>query len=116
MEKKAFGGAVNSSIQVPPGILSAYPAVESDITDQDPDILCNLIQQNGPGPVPVEGRVWVGSSNPEVSRYQHREQQDTTIHGHMALSRPRDDAENQSMGLLHLPVSKADSMHRPRRE
>ncbi|KAH6881358.1 hypothetical protein BKA58DRAFT_371422 [Alternaria rosae] len=116
LEKKAFGRAVNSSIQVPPGILSASPAVGIDIPDRDPDNLCNLIQQNAPGPVPIEGRVWVGLSNPEVSCYQHREQQDTTIRDHMALSRPRNDAENQLMGLLHLPVSKADSMHRPRRE
>ncbi|KAI4646018.1 hypothetical protein J4E93_005597 [Alternaria ventricosa] len=102
VKKKALGGAVKSSIQVPPGILSDYPAVESGITDQDPEMLCNLIQQNAPGPVPILGRVWVGSSNPEVSRDQRHEQQITVRDG-IALTRPRNDAENRLMDLLHLP-------------
>ncbi|KAI4624686.1 hypothetical protein J4E83_004362 [Alternaria metachromatica] len=114
LEKKAFGGAVKSSIQIPPGILADYSAVEDEIRDQDSGIPCNLIQHNAPGPVPIPGRVWVRSSNPEMSRDQRREQQVTVPDG-IALTRPRNDAENRLMNSLHLPVSKADPMHRPRR-
>ncbi|KAI4607474.1 hypothetical protein J4E80_009587 [Alternaria sp. BMP 0032] len=115
LKKKAFMGAIKSSIQVPPGILADYSAVENELRDQESGNPCNLIQHNAPGPVPIEGRVWVGSSNPEVSRLKPREQQVTACDG-MALTRPRNDAENRLMNLLHLPVSKADPMHRPRRE
>ena len=50
-----------------------------------------------------------------MSRDQRREQQ-VTVRDGIALTRPRNDAENRLMDLLHLPVSKADSIHRPRRE
>ncbi|KAI4908178.1 hypothetical protein J4E90_008802 [Alternaria incomplexa] len=115
LEKKAFGGVVKSSIQVPPGILADYSAVEDELRDQESGMPCNLMQHNAPGPVPIQGRVWVRSSNPEMSREQNREQQ-VTVRDGIALTRPRNDAENRLMDLLHLPVSKADSIHRPRRE
>jgi len=113
LKKKAFMGAIKSSIQVPPGILATYSAVEDGLRDQGLGIPCNLIQHNAPGPVPIQGRAWVGSSNPEMSRYQRREQQETAIRDYMVLSRPRNDAENRLMHSLHMPVNKADSMHRP---
>ncbi|KAI4658262.1 uncharacterized protein J4E79_007244 [Alternaria viburni] len=113
--KKAFMGAIKSSIQVPPGILADYSAIGEELRDQESGIPCNLIRHNAPGPVPVRGRVWVGSSNPEMSRDQRREQQVTVPDG-KALTRPRNNAENRLMDLLHLPVSKADSIHRPRRK
>ncbi|KAI4677289.1 uncharacterized protein J4E88_007097 [Alternaria novae-zelandiae] len=115
LKRKAFMGAIKSSIQVPPGILADYLAVEDELRDQESGIPCNLIQHNVPGPVPIQGRVWVGSSNPEMSRDQRREQQ-VTVRDGIALTRPRNDAENRLMDLLHLSVSKADSIHRPRRE
>ncbi|KAI4709221.1 hypothetical protein J4E89_005969 [Alternaria sp. Ai002NY15] len=115
LKKKALMGAIKSSIQVPPGILADYSAVEDELCDQESGMPCNLTQNNAPGPVPIQGRVWVGSSNPEMSRDQRREQQ-VTVRDGIALTRPRNDAENRLMDLLHLPVSKADSIHRPRRE
>jgi len=115
LKKKALMGAIKSSIQVPPGILADYSAVEDELCDQESGMPCNLTQNNAPGLVPIQGRVWVGSSNPEMSRDQRREQQ-VTVRDGIALTRPRNDAENRLMDLLHLPVSKADSIHRPRRE
>ncbi|KAI4683023.1 uncharacterized protein J4E84_006925 [Alternaria hordeiaustralica] len=115
LKKKALMGAIKSSIQVPPGILADYSAVEDEFRDQESGMPCNLIQHNAPGPVPIQGRVWVGSSNPEMSRDQRREQQ-VTVRDGKALTRSRNDAENRLMDLLHLPVSKTDSIHRPRRE
>ncbi|KAI4618291.1 uncharacterized protein J4E87_007959 [Alternaria ethzedia] len=113
LKKKAFMGAIKSSIQVPPGILADYSAVEDELCDQESGMPCNLIQNNAPGLVPIQGRVWVRSSNPEVSREQNREQQETAVRDHTVLSRPRNDAENWLMHLLHLPVTKANSMLRP---
>ena len=113
LKKKAFMGAIKSSIKVPPGILADYSAVEDELRDQESGMPCNLMQHNAPGPVPIQGRVWVRSSNPEMSREQNREQQETAIRDHMVLYRPRNDAENRLMHLLHLPVTKANSMLRP---
>ncbi|KAI4938392.1 hypothetical protein J4E85_000832 [Alternaria conjuncta] len=113
LEKKAFGGVVKSSIQVPPGILADYSAVEDELCDQESGMPCNVIQNNAPGLVPIQGRVWVRSSNPEVSREQNREQQETATRDHMVISRPRNDAEDELMHLLHLLITKANSMLRP---
>ncbi|KAI4916588.1 uncharacterized protein J4E92_009092 [Alternaria infectoria] len=114
-KKKASRGTIKSSIQMPPGILADYSTVEDNLRDQDSDAPRHLNHYNGPGPIPIPGRVWVGSSNPEMSRDQRREQQ-VTVRDGIALTRPRNDAENRLMNLLHLPVSMADSIHRPRRE
>jgi len=115
LKKKAFMGAIKSSIQIPPGLLAVYSTVEDNLRDQDSDAPRHLNHYNTPGPVPIPGRVWLGSSNPEVSHYQHREQE-VIVRDDIALTRPRNAAENRLMDLLHLPVSKADPMHRPRRE
>ncbi|KAI4654262.1 uncharacterized protein J4E78_007307 [Alternaria triticimaculans] len=114
LKKKAFMGAIKSSIQVPPGILADYSAVEDELCDQESGMPCNLIQNNEPGLVPIQGRVWVRSSNPEMSRDQRREKK-VTVRDGITLTRPRNDAENRLMDLLHLPVSRADSIHRPRK-